>query len=364
MKVAIDARELCGRPTGVGRYLSELLGEWSRSSDARRHEWCLYLPAPPTTPLTFDGGVRVLPGSGGTRWEQWTLMRALAADRPDVLFAPGYSAPLAAPCALVVAVHDVSFAAHPEWFRPREGLRRRMVTGWTARRARLILTISEFSRREIVRWLRVPADRVRVTYPGHRPAAARAAPSKDPLVLFIGSIFERRHVDRLVAAFAAEVAPAFPAARLDIVGENRTRNPGALEGVVAALSPDLQSRIRLRSYVDEPTLADLYGRATVFAFLSEYEGFGLTPVEAMAAGATPVLLDTPVAREICGEAAWYVPANGEFDRRLGAALVALLGDESARARLRAHAPAVLSRYDWSRTAADTLAALEDAAGAR
>jgi glycosyltransferase involved in cell wall biosynthesis len=102
----------------------------------------------------------------------------------------------------------------------------------------------------------------------------------------------------------------------------------------------------------------------VFAFLSEYEGFGMTPIEAMSAGAAPVVLDTPVAREVYGDAAWYVPPNGEFDGRLSAALVTLVGDAQARERLRAEAPSVLSRYDWARTAAETLAALEDAAGAR
>ena len=67
-------------------------------------------------------------------------------------------------------------------------------------------------------------------------------------------------------------------------------------------------RISIRSYVDEATLQDLYARASAFAFLSEYEGFGLTPLEALAAGIPPVLLDTPVARETCGPAARYVPA--------------------------------------------------------
>ena len=144
MKIAVDARELCGKPTGVGRYLGELLTEWSASAEARRHEWTLYAPVMPSVPEAFAGRVRLLPGSGGTMWEQWTLSRALAADRPDVLFAPGYSAPLTAPCPTAVAIHDVSFAAHPEWFAPREGLRRRLITAWSARRARLILTISEF----------------------------------------------------------------------------------------------------------------------------------------------------------------------------------------------------------------------------
>ena len=364
MKIAVDARELCGKPTGVGRYLGELLTEWNASADARRHDWVLYAPARPVVPSAFAERVRLLPGSGGTVWEQWTLSRALSTDRPDVLFAPGYSAPLTAPCPTAVAIHDVSFAAHPEWFAPREGLRRRAITAWSARRARLILTISEFSKREIVARLGQPPDRVRVIYLGTRIDRSAIGQPRDPIVLYVGSIFARRHVDLLIDAFATIVAPRFPQARLEIVGENRMPAHAPLTHGLAGASAEVQARVRFRSYVDQATLDDLYRRASVFAFLSEYEGFGLTPLEAMAHGAAPVVLDTPVAREIYGPAARYVALGPEARQTLGRTIADLLGVPAARAALVGEAPAVLARYDWTRTAADTLAALEDAAGAR
>jgi glycosyltransferase involved in cell wall biosynthesis len=102
----------------------------------------------------------------------------------------------------------------------------------------------------------------------------------------------------------------------------------------------------------------------VFAFLSEYEGFGLTPLEAMAHGVVPVVLDTAVAREVNGPAAAYLPLDDTLSSTLGRTLVTLLTSEAARFELLNEAPAVLSRYDWGRTAAATLAALEEAAGAR
>ncbi len=364
MKIAVDARELCGRPTGVGRYLGELLAEWSASADARRHEWTLYAPVMPAVPAAFADRVRLLPGSGGTLWEQWTLSRALSANRPDVLFAPGYTAPLTAPCPTAVAIHDLSFAAHPEWFSPREGLRRRTITAWSARRARVILTISEFSKREIVARLGQPPGRVRVTYLGTRIGSAAASHAREPIVLYVGSIFARRHVDLLVEAFATIVATRFPDARLEIVGEHRMPGHAPLTAGLERAPADVQARVRFRSYVDEATLDDLYRRASVFAFLSEYEGFGLTPLEAMAHGAAPVVLDTPVAREIYGPAARYVALGSDACDALGRAISGLLGVPAERATLVGEASAVLSRYDWTRTAADTLTALEDAAGAR
>ena len=83
-----------------------------------------------------------MPGSGGTWWEQMQVPRAAKADRLDVFFAPQYSAPLALKTPTVVAIHDVSFAAHPEWYRTREGLRLRWLARAAAAKARTIVTIS------------------------------------------------------------------------------------------------------------------------------------------------------------------------------------------------------------------------------
>jgi alpha-1,3-rhamnosyl/mannosyltransferase len=108
--------------------------------------------------------------------------------------------------------------------------------------------------------------------------------------------------------------------------------------------------------VEDDQLASLYARAAVFAFLSEYEGFGLTPLEALAAGVPIVVLDTPVAREVYGPTAVYVAA-GDIDGTAAALRTYLLAPGAPSALL-AEAPAVLSRYSWERTADDTLTELE------
>jgi alpha-1,3-rhamnosyl/mannosyltransferase len=133
---------------------------------------------------------------------------------------------------------------------------------------------------------------------------------------------------------------------------------------LATASDAVLARVRFRSYVDEATLEELYGRARVFAFLSEYEGFGLTPLEAIAHGVPPVVLDTEVAREVYGPAAEYLAFGPTLVSDLGQALVRLLIDPGAHAGLVARGAERLARYDWSRTASDTLAALEEAGGAR
>jgi glycosyltransferase involved in cell wall biosynthesis len=103
-------------------------------------------------------------------------------------------------------------------------------------------------------------------------------------------------------------------------------------------------------------LARLYAEASVFAFLSEYEGFGLTPLEALAAGVPPVVLDTPVAREVYGEAAAYVPP-GDLGGT-AATLRRFLSSSAESDGILARAPAVLARYSWDTAAAETLDHLE------
>ncbi len=374
MRIAIDARELAGQPTGVGRYLSGILREWTRMPEAAEHE--LVFCAPAIVDLTPWPGLRTAveadPGTG-TVWEQRVLPRLAERAGAGVLFCPGYSGPVTGRTPLVVAVHDVSFAAHPEWFRWREGLRRRMVTRAAARRAARVLTISEFSRREIVEHLGVPPSKVTVIYPGigiespdcgpriadresrtadpgsRTDVAQRFSAAKDPLLLYVGSIFTRRHVPETIKAFT-RLTRRVPGARLAIVGDNRT-----FPRVEAASLAGGSDRIALHAYVPDDVLSDLYRRARAFVFLSEYEGFGLTPLEALAHGVPIVVLDTPVAREVYGDAAIYVAAPDP--RLIEPALEQALFDEAERQRVLQAAPAVLARYSWAACARGVLQAL-------
>jgi glycosyltransferase involved in cell wall biosynthesis len=357
LTIGIDARELLGEPTGVGRYLGELLRRWTAREDVASRRLVLYTPEPlpflKTVPET--AAIReVVAGSGrGTWWEQTHLRRAVRSDPPDVFFAGAYTAPLALGVPLAVTIHDVSFAARPEWFRPAEGARRRLLTRQAARAAEVVFTDSEFSRAEILARLSVPPDRIRVIPPGVT-VRAPGANRREPMVLFVGSIFNRRRLPTLIAAFAAATV-ASPEARLIIAGADRSYPPLDLAGLAAEAG--VRGRVEIRDYVTEPELADLYARASVFAFLSEYEGFGLTPLEALSAGVPIVVLDTPIAREVYGDAAWYVPSEGDM-KSAAHAIRALLHDPSSREAMLAAAPAVLGRYSWDTAAAQTLAAIE------
>jgi glycosyltransferase involved in cell wall biosynthesis len=386
MRIAVDARELLGRPTGVGRYLAELLACWSRQPSAAAHQFLLFADRELNLPegLIGSGGASIEtrvaardaaasgsagPDAGRTRggsgvvWEQMTFPRALRRAAVDVVFGPAYSGPVLTRLPLVITLHDVSFCAHPEWFGAREGRRRRWLAWAAARRARVVLTVSEFSRQEIVRTLGVPAEKIVVTHESaggwfdslsqaRESPNAETPPQRELLVLHVGSLFNRRHVSALIRAFAA-LARELPDARLAIVGENRTHPREDPEALARSLG--VAERVSIRSYVSDTELASLYRRAAAFAFLSTYEGFGLTPLEALAAGVPIVVYDTPVAREVYADSAIYV-REGDVDG-VTRALRTLLTDETARAALRARAEALLPRYSWAKTADLTLAAL-------
>lgn len=356
LRIGVDARELLGQATGVGRYLGELLRRWAARADADRRRFVLY--APDQLPIALPAGtteVHVTGAGRGTWWEQTHLRRAVLRDRPDVFFAPAYTAPLGAPMPLAVTIHDISFVAHPEWFRAGEGMRRRWLTRRAAARASVIFTDSAFSRAEIETHLKADPARVRVIPPGVTPSGRRGGSpaTREPIVLFVGSLFNRRRLPDLIAAFA-RLAPRAPGSRLVIVGDDRTWPRQDLTAVAAAHG--VTDRVELLRYVSDDALSELYARASVFAFLSEYEGFGLTPLEALSAGVPPVVLDTAVAREVYRDAAVFV-RPGDLDGT-AESLLDLLQDRERAADIVARGRAVVASYSWETAADATLVELE------
>ena len=357
MRIGIDARELAGQATGVGRFLGGLLREWSQSAVADQHQFVLYAAGP--VGLALDRRqfrAREVRGTAGTWWEQMQLPAAISGDALDVFFAPAYTAPLRVKVPVVAAIYDLSYLVHPEWFRLREGIRRRWLTERTAANATAIITLSEFSRREIIDRLTYPAARVHTIVPGIERPSNMPRRDSTPRVLYVGSIFNRRHVPDLVRAVGI-LSRTRPDTSLDIVGDDRTFPREDLAQVIVNLG--LGERVRWHRYVTNDQLLELYGRARAFAFLSEYEGLGMTPLEALGAGVPPVLYDTAVAREACGAAALYVPVGD------GAAVVRALDralfDDPTRSAILSAAPGTLAKYNWPRAARETLAVIEDAA---
>jgi len=366
MRIGIDARELFGKTTGVGRYLTHLLIEWADKCRVG-YTFILYSPASEDQAIDLFKRLKLtdnlafkhcsLKGRQGTLWEQSQLCQAANSDNLDVFFAPNYSAPLLLQIPFVLALHDVSYFSRPDWFNWREGIRRRLLAAKSAKLAHTVLTLSQFSRDEILNHLNINRDRIKITPLGVSGATAKNVDSENShLVLFAGSCFTRRRIPDLIRAFAI-VQTKESRARLSIVGDNRTYPHLNLEGLVD--STGITNYVSIKSWISDQDLAELYRKAKVFVFLSEYEGFGLPPLEALAFDVPSVMLDTKIAREVMGEAASFVPVNDIHST--ANALAELLCDSPKRRDILNIAPQILARHTWTDTAMQTMRAVEQAA---
>lgn len=317
MRIAVDATELSGRPTGVGRYLALLLRRWVELPGDET--FLLYVREDVAHELPDDPRLvlRRLPRGAALSaayWQQVVLARELRRDPPDVLFAPADAMPLGLRGRTLLTVHDLAYFAHPEWFDFFQGTRRRMLTSRSVVSATSIVVPSRFTRDELVRRLGVSPDRVEVIHHGRDPRLDDVVPTAErdlrarlgqagPFALMVGSIFERR--------FPAEVLEAFRLlADLDlglvIAGADRRRHGGDLRAEIAARG--LTGRVTWMDYCSEQDLVGLYRCAQVLIYLSAYEGFGLPPLEALGFGLPAIVSGAEALTEVYGEAVEVLPA--------------------------------------------------------
>jgi glycosyltransferase involved in cell wall biosynthesis len=276
----------------------------------------------------------------GHAWEQAVLPIRAAGAR--ALLCPANVAPLTFPRTVVV-IHDAAVLRHPAWYSRTYAAWQRRLLPAVARRALHVVTVSEFSRRELIECLGLPADRVSVVAGGVAPEFTPAAdpePARTtygldrPYVLCVAS-----HTARKNLAALAPAARALAADGVDVVVAGGHRPQFASE-------PELGA-VRLLGPVDDRLLPGLYAGAEAFVLPSLYEGFGLPVIEAMACG-TPVVASSAAALpETCGGAARLVEPDGEAV--LPALTELLAGDRDTP---RAAGLARARQFSWERTAGE------------
>jgi glycosyltransferase involved in cell wall biosynthesis len=285
----------------------------------------------------------------GHLWEQGVL--PLRAARQALIYSPANLAPLASRRNVLV-MHDVAALRHPEAYSPGYVAYQRRMLPALARRARLLITVSEFSKTELVSALGIAADRVTVIPEGvgecFRAAAAADADAVSgayglsrPYVLALGTVSARKNLGLLEPATRALGERGI---ELVVAGSDR----GYLRGAPVAL--------RRLGYVAEQHLPGLYAGALALALPSRYEGFGLPCLEAMACGTPVVAAASGALPETVGDAGLLVEADdaGAF----ADALVAAACDEQTRERLVSAGRRRAADFPWDRTAALTDRAIE------
>jgi glycosyltransferase involved in cell wall biosynthesis len=369
MIVAVDARELEGQSTGTGRYLRNLLRAWDPEPGDDVVGYLRGTGAPLPEVEARGGRVRWrrvgAPRTRGIVWQERLLPAAVLGDRPSVFFAPAYHCPLRLPIPRVTTVHDLSYFFCPHDFPVLDGIRRRLLTAAAIHVSRAVVAVSAFTQREIAR--RFPGAAARVVHIPHgadddlprapgRPEARGRLGLRGPLLLWVGSVFNRRWLAELLAA-TARLRALWPDLTLDVVGDNRTRPTRDFLTLVRDFG--IEGNVRLSGFVSEEALALRYAAADVAVALSDYEGFGLPAVEAMARGVPLVAANRPSLDEVAAGAALFV--EGRDGLEIAAAVDRILSNSDLARSLVARGREATSRLTWRAAARRTRAVLAEAA---
>ena len=289
-------------------------------------------------------------------WEDYFLPKLLHDCHPDMIFSPSFRTPLTVDLPSVVTSHDVIFETSVDsGVRAPQSLQiHRQRAGESARKASMVVTPSNHARSDIIRAWSIPSERIRTIplapSPLFRPRnKARAGETvrflygvSNRFVLYYGGMNPRKNVAALVRAFEG-LARRFSDLSLVLVGASDNKEAQAQ---VASLG-ELSCRVCCLSYVPEVDLALLASAAEVFVYPSLYEGFGLPPLEAMAAGTPVVTTSCTSIPEVCGDAAAYVDAV-DTDA-LEEVVANVLSSEELQGSLRVKGLRRAAEYSWTRT---------------
>jgi glycosyltransferase involved in cell wall biosynthesis len=371
MKIVVDARCVFRGKGGIGRYAQGLLDAlaWSDMSDELV---VLFSGVAPSDDLDLPDRVACFAVPAAMideMWDQLHLPAVLVHLAADIYFNPAFGTPVLATCRRVATIHDVVFERHPELVEA--GLRRHLqrAARFTVDHADRILTVSEFSKREIGEVYGVAPERVRVVCngidPRFHPVALspqkRASISQDlklpqdtPFLLYVGAIEPKKNIENLLRAYAG-VRERIPH-RLVLAGGQGGMpwDPGlVIDGLRLADS------VRVVGYVPDEKAVELMNLADGFVYPSLYEGFGLPPLEAMACGTPTLVSSASSLPEVVGDGA--LVADPRDVEELGEGIVRLATDEGLRAELTARGRQRASQFTWERAARELLAVFAELA---
>lgn len=375
MHVGINAHLLAFssnyRQAGLSRYIYELLTNLPKVAPHSRYTAFVSNERVPADFRRAARGVRLSRSRFPTMrapirigWEQAVLPLAAARARLDLLHCPVNVRPLASPCPTIITIHDLIFLRYPQNFHPAKQRYLSTMTGWSARHAAHVITVSEATRRDVIDLLGVDPDRVTTVHNGvggqfkpveesRRTAFIRDKGLTGRAVLYVGTLEPRKNITTLLHAFhAISDDPALEDVTL-IIGGSKGWYYDEIFHTAKQLGLLSGGRVRFLGRVPDEELPLWYNIASVFAYPSVYEGFGLPPLEAMACGAPVITSNRSSLPEVVGDAG--VLLDPEDVWAWAGALRQLLSDEQAAEKLRELGPRQAGKFGWERAARETAA---------
>lgn len=363
MRIGFDTTSLSVTQSGVGVYTANLLTHLRQqigSADSITEMCHISVSAASAQ----SGARKVQKRLNKTLWMQAVLPWQLIRHPLDVCHFTNSVAPLWSPCSTVITIHDMTLWLYPEYHYCKRLLAMRPFIPIAARRAAAIIAVSESVKADIVRILRIPANKVHVVYSASSEPFRRlfqgasdeqeAAAFRqhyglpEHFILSVGTLEPRKNLVRLLEAFALLRQDTSMPQCLVIVGTRGWKD----EPIFAAIERlGLQQSVRYLGYLPTDALIRLYNLASVLAFPSLYEGCGLPVLEAMACGTPVVTSYRGGLSEIAGDAAEYVePLSVES---IAEGLRCILSDPAYRAELVSKGYHRAAQFNWQTTAAHT-----------
>jgi glycosyltransferase involved in cell wall biosynthesis len=353
-RVAIDARKL--RDFGIGTYLRNILVELHRLDTVTPYVvLCRAFDVERVRDLVPRFRVVVEDAAPYSLAEQIRIPYRLLREGVALVHEPHYVLPPLTRCRSVVTIHDCIHLMFPQYLPSRLAHVYARGAMWTAtRQAERILTVSEASRRDILRFFDIPAEKVQVVHnaiddrfltPPDEATTERVRQRYQldhPFVLYVGNIKPHKNIERLIDAFG-RARPDGPAGlKLVIIGDEVSKYPTLRQGVHRH---KLDKHVRFLGFQPQETLASFYQLAGAFVFPSLYEGFGLPPLEAMACGTPVITSNVSSMPEVAGDAAVLVDPY-DVDA-LAQAMVRVFADQTLRDTLIARGHARARQFSWA-----------------
>jgi len=350
MKVAIDIQTTLGQPTGFGFYVSNLIKALERFSSG-----CTFELIRPDSEKDFSTPQRFY-------WDQFVYPQKATKAKVDLLHQPCFSAPLFFRGPVVITIHDIISLLFPENIPFASRMFYSKWMPFTYSKAQRIITISDSTRDDIIRVLKIPKEKIEVIPQAvdekfERPAKideVSRAKSKYGLpkdyILHVGTLEPRKNLKFLIEVFNQAIKSEKNAnLNLVITGKKGWYYEGLFERVREL---GLQKRVIFTGYVDEQDKPAIYKGARIFAFPSVYEGFGLPPLEAMASGVPVVSSNTSSMPEVVGEAGILLSPNDL--ERWCRAITKLNIEDSTRRRCIELNKEQVKKFAWQKTAEKTI----------
>ncbi len=303
-------------------------------------------------------------------WEQIALPIEASRYRLDVMFNPGFTAPVLAPCACVTVFHDLQHKRHPEYFRWFDRPFWRLLLWAAARRSRTLIAVSNATRDDLAMYYPFAKDRVKVIHHGVDAAffalnRGASAERIERFVLCVSTLHPHKNLDRLIRAYARKKRDY----TLTLAGM-RGFHARAIEALIAELGcADThlsRASVKLTGWIPREDLLRLYERAVAFVYPSTFEGFGMPVLEAMAAGIPVACSAIPpleeVARSSTGDAVLFFDPLDED--AIAEALDRITSDEVLRQELAIAGPRRAREFSWDRAVQLTAEAILDASADR